>query len=59
MKIDKPEDIHYVFTGLAPLSVRIVEMMMNSGGFTRIKDLTLIPGASIKPDNEAEFFKET
>lgn len=24
-----------------------------------MKDLTLIPGASIKPDNEAEFFKET
>lgn len=60
MKIDKPEDIHYVFSGLAPLSVRLVEMMMNQGGYSRIRELLkLIPGASINPDNEADFFKET
>ena len=46
VKIDKPESIHYVFAGLAPLSVRIVEMMFNAGGFNRMKDqLKLIPGA--------------
>ena len=60
MKLDKPEDIHYVFSGLAPLSVRLVEMMMNQGGFNRIREqLKLLPGAVVSPDNEAEFFKET
>jgi len=46
VKIDKPESIHYVFAGLAPLSVRIIEMMFNAGGFNRMKEqLKLIPGA--------------
>lgn len=49
-----------MFAGLAPLSVRLIEMLINAGGFTRIKEqLKLLPGAEIKPDNEAEFFKET
>lgn len=61
MKLDKPDNIHYVFFGgLAPLSVRLIEMMMNTGGYGRIRDqLRLIPGAIISPENEAEFFKET
>ena len=58
--MDIPENIHYVFAGLAPLSVRLIEMLISAGGFARIKDqLKLLPGAEIKPDNEAEFFKET
>jgi hypothetical protein len=60
VKLDKPEDIHYVFSGLAPLSVRLIEMMMNLGGFNRIKEqLKLLPGNTVSPDNEADFFKET
>ena len=35
-------------------------MMMNLGGFNRIREqLKLLPGATVSPDNEAEFFKET
>lgn len=34
--------------------------MMNHGGFARIQDkLRMLPGAEVRPDNEAEFYKET
>lgn len=49
------KDIHYVFSGLAPLSVRIIERMMDKGGFGPITDLLkMIQGGEVKPENEAE-----
>ena len=55
-----PEDIHYVFAGLAPLSVRFIEMLISAGGFKGIQSqLKYPPGAQVEPENEQEFFRET
>jgi hypothetical protein len=34
--MDKPQDISYVFSGLAPLSVRIIESLMGEKGIRNI-----------------------
>lgn len=46
-----------MFNGLAPLSVRLIEIMIRQRGFANIKkQLNLLQGAPFFPPNEAEFF---
>jgi len=35
--MDRPEDISYVFSGLAPLSVRVIEFLLGEKGIKNIQ----------------------
>ena len=62
MKIDVPEDIHYVFGGMAPISVRLLERIVENKGFHKNHNLLhLLPGRSLAPHAkaEADFFDKT
>ena len=55
VKIDVPEDIHYVFGGMAPISVRFLERVVEKRGFLANENLLkLLPGRSIAPNAKAE-----
>jgi len=59
VKIDQPESIHYVFGGMAPISVSVLERMFALKGFQAIQRiLNLLPGGESKPTlrEEQEFF---
>jgi len=62
VKVDVPEDIHYVFGGLAPISVRLLERFVEKKGFAANANLlNLLPGRQIAPHakSEQEFFGHT
>lgn len=43
-----PTDISYVHSGYAPLSVRLAEQLMRSGGWKHLQDvLGLLPGPTL------------
>ena len=45
VKIDVPEDIHYVFGGMAPISIRLLERIIERRGFAPNSSLlNLLPG---------------
>merc|ERR1712060_1020521 len=59
VKLDNPNSIHYVFGGMAPISVSVIERMFGSEGFQAIQRiLNLLPGEvnCPKPREEQEFF---
>jgi hypothetical protein len=52
-----PIDISYVHNGYSPLSVKIIELWMRSGGLKNMQDkLRHIPGQNMSPANEADLF---
>jgi len=60
VKNDAPDSIHYVFGGLAPISVSMLVRMFEARGFTNIsRILNLLPGIETKPTpaEEQEFFE--
>merc|ERR1712151_443532 len=62
VKVDVPEDIHYVFGGMAPISVRLLERFVEKKGFANIGNLLqLLPGRYIRADDksEKEFFDQS
>ena len=55
VKIDVPEDIHYVFGGMAPISVRLLERFIERRGFhANVNLINLLPGRSLTPPAKAE-----
>lgn len=62
IRIDDPQSIHYVFGGMAPISVSVIVRMFEARGFHAIKKiLNLLPGGIVNPSqrDEQEFFEPT
>ena len=62
VRIDDPQSIHYVYGGMAPISVSVLVRMFEGRGFHAIqKVLNLLPGGIVHPSqrDEAEFFEPT
>ena len=62
IRIDDPQSIHYVFGGMAPISVSVLVRMFEGRGFQAIqKVLALLPGRVTHPSprDEQEFFEPT
>ena len=60
VKLDDPQSIHYVFGGMAPISVSLLIRMFEQRGFQAIsRVLSLLPGGIINPAprDEHEFFE--
>ena len=60
VKIDNPTTIHYVYGGMAPISVSVLERMFAMKGFSAIERiLKLLPGSQEQPSarEEQEFFE--
>jgi hypothetical protein len=57
--IRNPVDFSYVYNGYAPLSVKIVDHLMNEKGFQNMESkLRYVTPKYKYPSNEQEFFKE-
>lgn len=51
--LDEPEDISHVYSGYAPLSVRLVQELSKLGGFAKMQDvLPLLPGPHFEKKQE-------
>ena len=62
VRIDDPQSIHYVFGGMAPISVSLIERMCDVKGFLPMqKTLSLLPGRIMCPEApvEKEFFQQS
>ena len=61
INIQNPQSIHYVFGGMAPISVSLIIRMFQQNGFSSIsRVLNLLAGRDIKPSprEEKEFFEQ-
>lgn len=58
VRMDAPTDISYVFNGLSPLSVRIIQTLMAEKGFSNMSSYIKALGAKVTnpPEKEEEFF---
>lgn len=57
VRISDPVDISYVYNGYSPLSVKFLEGIMMSHGFKGMEErIKMLPGATLVPLNEYEFF---
>lgn len=52
-----PQDISYVYNGYSPLSVKLLETLMERQGVRKMEEMIKqLPGTVTAPKNEAEFF---